>query len=349
MTAIPQPSNTTENAIYALHARKKAQEVERTYIGWSSIGGPCDRALWYQFRWAGAKPVEGRIARLFESGHLEEARVLKELRALGCKVWDRNADGSQFGVSSIGGHFRGHLDAVAEGLPEAPKTPHLVDVKTIKAKKFDELLKKGMKGMYPKYWAQAHGYMGHMNLERAMFIFVCKDDDRIHCERFPFEKAEFEKYEARAARIIKAAEPPLRIHEDPDYFECRFCDYRDVCHQGQVPQVNCRTCAHSTPEMDGDGRWSCAKRECDIAVEEKRSGCEMHRFIPILLESFAEPTDMVGDGVKYAMADGREFINGTPPLAFTSNEIRAAKDKRILVDEEVMQLRKQIPTTRITG
>lgn len=350
MAAVPAPIHQTAAAIHALHAKRAAAEESRPYLGWSSLGEECDRALWLAFRWAGREVIEGRIARLFETGHREEARVLQELRDLGMEVWDRDEDGRQFGVSSLGGHLRGHLDAVVRGLEEAPKTPHLVDVKTIKAKKFDELLKKGMRAMYPKYWVQAQGYMGHKQLERAMFIFVCKDDDRIHCERFEFDKATFDASEDRALRVIQASEPPLRLSDDPSYFGCKFCSFHAQCHGTEAPLVNCRTCAHSTPQMDGDGRWTCDAHKHDIAVRAQRTACSSHRFIPILLERFAKPIDMDGDGVRYEMNDGRgEFVNGEPPAGFTSHEIHAAADKGLLVAEEVRTLRAQIKTTRITA
>jgi hypothetical protein len=233
---------------------------------------------------------------------------------------------------------------VVRGLPEAPKTPHLVDVKTVKAKKLDELVKKGMEALYPRYWAQAHGYMGHMKLERAMFIFVCKDDERIHCERFDFDAKVFERYEQRAARIVAAAEPPPRISEDPAWFECKFCRFHPLCHGTVVPRVNCRTCAHSTAVMDGDGEWTCNVHERRLAVREQRNGCDAHRFIPILLERIAKPVDVIGQhDVAYEMADGRTFINGTPPEGLASIEIRACADKAFLPhlrDADVQALRR---------
>jgi hypothetical protein len=346
---LPERTTGTAQAIYALHERRSAEGQVRGYLGWSQIGEPCTRALWYSFRMAESGETDGRVLRLFDTGHREEVRLLQELRDIGCKVYDRDSTGGQFGVSSVGGHFRGHLDAIVEGLPEAPKTPHLVDVKTIKSKKFDELLKKGMRAMYPKYWAQAHGYMGHMELKRAAFIFVCKDDDRIHVERFEFEPAEFKKYEDRAAFVVGASEPPMRISEDPDWFECKFCSFAPICHGVRAPQVNCRTCAHSTPRLDGDATWQCEKYEIDLPLENQRKGCSDHRYIPILLEKLGAPEGVDGSLVTYVMHDSEktQFANGDPPDGFTSDEIRAAGSPAMLKDRRVRDLRDEFPSARI--
>jgi hypothetical protein len=348
MAAVPQPERSTAAAIHLLHAVKSASEESRGYLGWSEIGHPCERYLWLKFRWVDREVFEGRIARLFDTGHREELRVLDELRALRCKVWDRDEDGEQFGVSSVGGHFRGHLDAVVEGLPEAPKTPHLVDVKTINTKNFKEITKKSMKNVFPKYWAQAHGYMGHKNLDRAMFIFVCKDDDQIHTERIQFDKAVFDQYEARAARIVTATEPPPRIADNAEDNECRYCVFKDECHGELAPMVNCRTCTHSTPVLTGDGEWQCAKGDGEpLPFRIQRVGCTVHRFIPILLENLGKPVDVDGDRVVYRMDDGSEFTNGEPPDGFTSAEIRAAGGKTFLRDAQVRELRKEFPKARL--
>lgn len=343
MAALPQRQHGTAQDIYDLHARRVNGETPRGYLGWSEIGAECDRALWYGWRWVGGRGIAGQLARLFDTGHREEARLLDELRALGYEVHDRDEQGRQFGVLSHGGHFRGHCDAVVRGLPEAPKTWHLVDVKTIKSKKFDELLKKGFRALYPKYWAQGQGYMGHLQLERAAFIFVCKDDERIHVERFEFDRAEFEKYEARALRIIQAAEPPMRLSEDPAWFACKFCDFQPVCHSGEVPQVNCRTCLSSTPLMLGDtGAWSCESGK--VHIRNPRASHPCHRFIPPLLAAHGAPVDADDESVTYQAACGARFVNGPAP-GFSSIEIRT--NPAVLTDATVQHIKASVLTAQV--
>lgn len=353
MSAIPQPEHTTAKAVYAVHEAGRRAESMRPYLGWSEIGAPCDRQLWYRWRWCERDAPEGRMLRLFDTGHREEARLLTELKQAGMEVWERNPEtDEQFAVSSLGGHFRGHLDAIVRGLPEAPKTAHVFDVKTIKSKKMDELEKKGMAALYPEYVAQGQGYMGKMELERAAFAFVCKDDERIRLERFDFDKKEFERYEQRAARIIASPEPPLRISEDPAWFECRYCAFHALCHDTTMPLVNCRTCTHSTPVVDDSeaGAWRCEKLDKSLSLKAQEKACGGHRFIPIFLENFAEPIDAQGDDVLYAMKDGgTRFFNGEPPAGYASEEIRAAHDKRILVDTEALKLREQFPGSRVVA
>lgn len=63
-----------------------AESGFRKHLGGSLIGRPCDRELWYSFRWATAKKHSGRILRLFDRGHLEEFRFIEYLESVGFEV-----------------------------------------------------------------------------------------------------------------------------------------------------------------------------------------------------------------------------------------------------------------------
>jgi hypothetical protein len=95
--------------------------------------------------------------------------------------------------------------------------------------------------------------------------------------------------------------------------------------------------------MDGNARWSCSQHKADISVATQRTGCDSHRYIPILLTKFAKPVDMMDDAVVYEM-DGKRFFNGTPatsPKHISSAEIHACNDKTVLVDDAALDLRLQ--------
>ena len=137
----------------------------------------------------------------------------------------------------------------------------------------------------------------------------------------------------KAERIIRAPEPPPRCSEDPAWFECRWCPFRDICHGEKMPAVNARTCAHATPELDGNGRWSCARCQRDLTPAEQARPCPHHRYIPALV-TFAEAVD-ANEGenwIEYRLPDGRLFRNGDPatakpgaPVTLTSQELPAGR------------------------
>jgi len=275
----------------------------RPHLGGSQIGHGCDRALWYQFRWAWSPQFDGRQLRLFETGDREEGRIVANLRRAGVTVWDRDPEtGKQIRFDECGGHFGLSLDGVGEGFEESSQ-PHTLEFKTMNAKNFASIKKDGLQKSKPVYWAQCQIGMHLAGLERCYFIAVCKDTDDIYAERVKHDAAEGMQLVAKARRIVFAGEPPQRMNEDPAWWECKFCTYRGLCHHGALPEVNCRTCAHSTPEKDGT--WSCVKNGA-IDDAAQRAGCRKHLFIPSMTPW--EVVDASSDHVEYMDADSGQVI-----------------------------------------
>jgi len=355
MAAVPQAVvDPVADAIFAHYKAKYGAESQRPYLGASAIGKPCLRQHWYSFRWSKPAEFSGRLYRVFQSGHLQEPRVYADLRGIGCTVYDANpSTGKQFGWSepATGHHFQGNCDGIVTGLPQAPKSPHILEIKTASDKYFREMQKSGVKKAKPEHWAQMQSYM-HWSIaefqddgcQRAIYIVVNKDNDDIYTERIEYDAAEVQAIIDKALTIITASEPPVGISVDPTWYECKFCDYHSICHGTDVPKMSCRSCAHATPELDGHGRWTCSAHGQDLPTSKQRTGCDDHRYIPILLAKTAHPVDMDGDGVVYEMADKKRFVNGNPaknPDHIASQEIHACADKSMLVDEQCITLRKQ--------
>jgi hypothetical protein len=332
MAALPEPIHSTVNLIYQAY-ENDADDGNRPHLGASLIGRPCERQLWYTFRWVDSKKFSGRMLRLFETGQLAEARFVANLRRIGVQVHDVTPDGKQWRVTDLGGHFGGSMDGAAVGLPEAPKTWHVLEFKTHGDKSFTELAKSKVAKAKPEHYAQMQVYMGYTGMERALYMAVNKNTDELYAERVDFDPVEFAKLKARAERVIRAAEPPLRVSNDPSWFVCKMCDFHAHCHGEAAPAVNCRTCAHATPFMDGDdGEWICEAKTNTITVETQRTGCGQHRYIPILLEKFATQKDYVNGDVVYSTPTG-DFANGDPANgALASQEIRDCQQKVMLAD-----------------
>lgn len=310
MARLPDPPTPTLSAIHAAYEADDRAGF-RDHLGASLIGKDCERALWYDFRWVTLARFSGRILRLFETGQLEEGRLVRNLRRTGATVLDVDPEtGRQWRVEAHGGHFGGSLDAVAVGLLEAPKTWHAVEFKTHNAKSFAELGRHGVRESKPRHWAQMQVYLQLTGLARAMYVAVCKDTDELYIERLPVEPIEADRLLAKAGRIIAATRPPSRISDDPAWWQCRTCEHHAVCHEKAAPEVTCRSCLHATPV---DGGWHCARFDRPISRAEQRAACSKHLFIPDLVPG--EPVDAAEDHVVYRMGDGSEWINDAREIA----------------------------------
>lgn len=322
---------------------RAAEDGMRPHLGASLIGTHCARALWYTFRWCTPAQHEARMLRLFARGHREEDNLAALLKAAGVKVVQVDPNnGKQYSFSAIGGHFGGSMDGACVGVPDAPKAWHVLEFKTSGAKAFNQLQAQGVKAAKPLHWAQMQCYMAWTGMERALYMAVCKDDDRLHLERIEADKDAAKALLDKAQRIITATEPPDGISTDAAYFECKFCDHHALCHGTAAPLPTCRSCAHSTPELDGNARWSCVRHGKNLTVQEQKQGCQAHRVIPVLLRNWAEVIDAneAENWISYRMKDGSgEFTNGTPPAGYASEELHASAHKAMLTNETIVKLR----------
>lgn len=248
MPAIPVTSDTTVAAIYAA-IEANADKERRAHLGASILGRECRRALWYAFRWCDDQPEGGRIYRLFRRGELEEAQFCADLRAAGVTVDDRDERGQQYRFSDVGGHVGGSMDGAALGLKEAPKTWHVVEMKTHGNKSFLDLVRNGVEKSKPEHWAQMQLYMHWSGMERAYYLAVNKDNDELHGERIHYDKEAALRLVTKAQAIVAAPEPLERLSEKQDYYTCKWCPARRPCHEKRIPEPSCRTCAHATPEL----------------------------------------------------------------------------------------------------
>lgn len=322
----PRP---TVEAIKAWWKQRGDSETKRHYLGGSAIGSHCERALWYGFRHMVEEDFDGRMYRLFQRGHNEEFTFVKELRAVGVEVHEVDANGKQFAVSAVGGHFGGHMDGAAKGLLEAPETWHVLEFKTHSAKSFADVKAKGVRESKPQHFDQMQIYMKLAKLTRAFYLAVNKDTDELYSERIRYDASEADRIMAKAERIITAQNPPDRPYNRPDFYLCKWCPAQKLCwkdaREKSEPAVpvgclSCRQCMHATPELDGEARWSCAKHKKDLTFEEQCNPCGSMLFIPSLID-FAQPKDAMkddaGNDVIVYEGEGEAWLHG--PNA-TSNQ-----------------------------
>lgn len=311
MPALPDLPSPTVEAIYKGY-EGSAEKGERHYLGMSTFGTECDRALWYAFRWvAPGNQIDGRALRLFQTGHLEEHRFLSDLKMAGviCHPVDP-ATGKQWEVDGIGGHLKGHMDGKATGILEAPKTKHLLEFKTHNEKSFRALVKDGVEKSKPGHFAQMQLYMHFGHLERAFYLAVNKNTDELHGERVRYDAAKALILLARAENIIRASEPSPKLHENPESkaaWQCRFCSARPQCHESTMARANCRTCLHVSVV---DGGWHCAAQDRMLSIEEQRVGCSRHLFIPALVPGEQIDASEELETVTYRMVDGSIWTDG---------------------------------------
>ena len=299
----------------------------RPYLGVSLIGHHCSRYLWLNFRWFSWDVQDGRMLRLFRRGQREEETVVSDLRMIGMEldyVLDRQLD------MDFGCHVKGHPDGlILSGVPEAPKSPHTLEIKTHNRDSFNELEAKGVMEAKPMHYAQMQCEMLGASLtlglkiERALYVAVSKDDDRMYSERIRLDKPYAQSLIKRGQDIAVSDYIPSPISTRPDWWQCRFCRFHDLCHGGTIlPEIHCRTCIHFTAEKDGRCTCACYGGK-EIPLEAQRKGCPCHVFHPDMVPSWELVREAsTKDSACYRIPELGDVLNGWE--GYSSEDIKAA-------------------------
>jgi hypothetical protein len=249
----------------------------------SAIGDPCERKLWYNWRWCSPPQlITGRVQRIFDTGHRAEAFMVADLNKIGIETF-MNIDGisipmtghkdeRQEEIVGIAGHAKGHIDGRCLGVIEAPRTVHLLEMKTHNEKSFNDVKKKGVKASKPVHYAQMQRYMTGLGLDRALYMAYNKNTSAYYIERVKLDES-FAQDLIRKEEIIIISEHPPEKKFDKTWFECKWCNNFDICHGDSPVQKSCRTCEHS--DLQSEGRWVCTITEANepLPTELQRVGC----------------------------------------------------------------------------
>jgi hypothetical protein len=302
---------------------KASVQRKRNYLGMSEIGENCWRMLWYRFRNTLTEHLTVQSILAIDDGYRQEAIMADRLRLVPSVKLDtvdpKTKD--QFAFVLIGGHFRGHADGMISGILEAPKTPHVWENKAVNEKKFKELTnlistvgeKKALENWDPVYFAQAQIYMDSAKVARHYLTVQSPGGRRYTSCRTEANVKIAVSLKSKAESIITAERPPARLSENRSFYRCGWCRMKEICFDNKVPDVNCRTCAFSEPDVkdkSNSGAWKCMRKGTVFTGEGTL--CPEHLFLNTLVPFKtvgADDSKGAPDWIKYASDTGEIFYN----------------------------------------
>lgn len=147
-----------------------------------------------------------------------------------------------------------------------------VEYKTHSDKSYNDVVKRGVAKSKPVHMVQTQVYMLKFNLPWTLYVAVNKNDDALYMEVIYADKYFAEQYVEIAGKLIHQRFPPPKISNDPSWFECSWCEFKNICHYGAPMEKNCRSCAYATPEADA--RWYCNMHSALIPDDFISKGCD---------------------------------------------------------------------------
>ena len=259
---------------------EKEEDNSRVYLGRlgsSFIGEECIRKIWFDWRGFNREGFQGRILRLFGTGHWQEDRIVEDLRRAGYSIWEKQEDGTQYQLVDETGHFISKLDGVIKGVPQHENEPHILEIKTHNKSSFNGVFKHGVLKNKPQHYSQVQISMQLSGMKAALYVAVCKDDERFYIERIESDTKHQDQLLKKIKSLTEATITPAGISDNAGSFGCKFCSMKAVCLKEEKPLVNCRTCSmcHSAPE----GQWHCKLNNITLNLKQQRAGCEEYSAI----------------------------------------------------------------------
>jgi hypothetical protein len=194
----------------------------RQYLGASILGEDCDRKIWYMYK----KPKhdhDPRIQRIFDFGNMMEEYLIKLLQKSGFALFTHDEDGKQYGFDDY------PIMGSSDGVIILNDIPHLLEFKSYNEKRFNTLMKEGVKSSDPIYYSQVCVYMEKMELDKCLFMAICKNDSRIYTEIVGSDPIEANYCINKGHEIAKMETEPNRRYDSKSHFKCKLCSYRKEC------------------------------------------------------------------------------------------------------------------------
>jgi hypothetical protein len=171
---LPSLGERINGRIDAALANARAKEPKRDYLGGSILADPCARRVALEYQSAAAERLEGRVLRIFATGHALEDLLAQWLCDAGFEL--RTIDpltGEQFAFRD--GPIEGHADGVIVAGPDLGFAyPLLWEAKGLNDRAWSDLVKNGLRASRPIYWGQVNLYMAYLGFDRCLFSALNK-------------------------------------------------------------------------------------------------------------------------------------------------------------------------------
>jgi hypothetical protein len=120
-------------------------------------------------------------------------------------------------------------------------------------------------------------YAYKFDLSYALYLIENKNDSDLTIKIVELDKNYGKLLENKASDIINTQNPPNKISESPVYFDCKYCNFLNICHYDEKVEINCRSCKFSKPVENA--QWFCSRFNDLIPEGFIKNGCEYHLSI----------------------------------------------------------------------
>ncbi len=195
--------------------REKAREQSHFYI---TDAGRCPRAIFFKFKNVPREAMEAKVLRMFDHGDSIHQMIMKPLlsiRELHVVASEVNIPPQEL--------VSGRADAIiSDG-----KDLYVLDIKSMNSMIFRTL--EEPKGENVN---QIQLYLHYFQIAQGILLYVSKDNQDLKEFVVKYDKKQAQNLIDNLANLkvkIDSNVIPCKIPEYPDDWQCKYCQFRDVC------------------------------------------------------------------------------------------------------------------------
>jgi hypothetical protein len=307
MAALPNAISPTIAAIEAAIEAAELRDFDHVVRG-SSIGHPCERHLFYRFRWAHLpEQFDGRKLRLFHTGHAEEARMIvmaphDRRRRRGCRSGNRRA-------------VRGRrLQRPLQGPSGRRGDRHR---RSARRQRICSNARRTTRSRSNSSSGMAWPSPSRSTSRRCRLTCICGPDARLLSRQAQGQRRALRRARslrrrpcaalmAKAERIACGGERAGTHQRDPTYYLCKRLQLPELrrlpCRRlraAQLPDVP------STSRRGRTASGSALRHQTPLSIDDQRAGCPNHLYLPTLVPGEQVDADPKAETVTYRLLNGR--------------------------------------------
>ena len=204
--------------------RQKDRERTRFYI---TDAGKCSRAIFFKFKKAPKEDIEARILRLFEHGDYIHQLIMKPLLSLR-KI--------QVVASEVYIPPKELISGRADAIISDGKELYIVDIKSMNSMIFKNLQEAKVENV-----DQLQLYLHFFKVKKGILLYVNKDSQELKEFLLTYDKTRANKLLrilTDLKRKIDSNVIPKRFPDYPLNWQCRYCQFKEVCKLTGEGNVN---------------------------------------------------------------------------------------------------------------
>lgn len=201
---------------------QKNKEQHHFYV---SQAGKCPRQIFFKFKNAPAEKMDARILRIYEKGEYLHRNIVSILIRLGIVVASEINIPSQEMIS-------GRADVIVSLNGEL----YLVDIKSMNSMVFRNLTEPKEENV-----SQLQLYLHYFKIKKGILFYIDKDKQDIKEFIIDYNPTLAQSILDGFTSLKKKIENniiPSRLPDYPDDWECKYCQFKEICIMGAPGEMN---------------------------------------------------------------------------------------------------------------